>query len=1212
MVNEPVGGVVEADDVEPFVHLHTHTEYSLLDGASRITDLVAAAKGHGQTALAITDHGALYGAVKFYTAARSAGIKPIIGCEMYMAPRSRHDREGRTDRDPNHLILLARNETGYRNLIQLVSKSHLEGYYYKPRIDKELLAEHADGLICLSACIGGELPQAILGGDMDAAESVARQHMEMFGPDGYFLEMMDHAIAEEEAIRAGLLEIARRTGLPLVATNDAHYIGVEDAEAHDILLCIQTQARREDEKRFRFAGPHFSVTSGAHMRDRFAAYGEAVRNTVAVAGLCNLELKLGGNLLPAYSPIPQGHTAESYLRELCQVGLRERYGDGITAEARERLAMELDVIETTGFAPYFLIVWDLIRAARCDGVVVGPGRGSSAGSLVAYVLRITNICPLRYGLIFERFLNRERVEMPDIDIDFDDRRRDRVLQYVQQKYGEDHVAQIITFGTMAARAVIRDVGRALNVPLPDVDRLAKLVPLSVKITLEKALADSRELRGLYESEGWARQVIDIAKRLEGICRNASTHAAGVVIGAEPLTNIVPLQRSTTGDRSSAVTMFDMASISQVGLLKIDFLGLANLTVIDEAVGMIEHSNSTGTRIDMDEIPLDDPATYALLCKADTHGIFQLESTFAKRILIDMQPRSLEDVGVANALNRPGPIEGGVVDLYSKRKRGELSVEYPAGLESLLEPVLAETHGTMVYQDQVMKIAQAVAGFTLGEADLLRGAMGKKDKAKMAKQREKFLAGAALKGISEDGAIELFELMAHFAGYGFNKAHAMAYGLISYQTAYLKANHPVEYMAALLNSRGGDFDKLKQTILDAHAHGLVVHKPDINRSGEGFTVGDRGIGEILFGLQHIKNVGESVTHAIVAARDEGGPFTSLLDLCMRVDSRDLNRRVLESLIQCGALDSLGDRHALLRQLDSSMDHAAAVRRERDLGQTALFGDVVDIIGTIVPHAVMAAGEGGAGNGDGAGKGDDSWLSWERDLLGMYLSDHPLRRIAATLQTRVDTSINELGAHLDGLIVQVGGCIRDVRAFVPRKSTTGQRMAFLQIEDLTGSCEVVVFNRVFEEVAELLRPDAVVVIRGKVESGRPSPNAAVDDEERESEPSKIRADAIFAMDDARLVAWRRNSTVHIRLAPDQHHLVGPLHQAIAEHRGDAPVVIHVESDESIDDIALHEGFTVEPGPGLERTVEALLGPGSYRLETRRERAPERETWGAARRT
>jgi DNA polymerase-3 subunit alpha len=1202
MVGEPV--IARAEENEPFVHLHTHTEYSLLDGAARIPELVATAKRHGQPAIAITDHGALYGAVKFYTAARAAGVKPIIGCEMYMAPRSRHDKEGRADRDPNHLILLARNQTGYRNLIQLVTRSHIEGYYYKPRIDKELLADHADGLVCLSACIGGELPQAILTGDMDAAERVARQHIEIFGADNYFLELQNHGIPEEDAIREGLLEIARRTGQPLVATNDSHYVAVEDAEAHDILLCIQTQARREDEKRFRFHGPEFHVATGAHMRERFAAYGEAVRNTLAVADLCSLELELGGNLLPRYSPIPEGHTAESYLGELCEAGLRERYGDGITPEGRERLAMELDVIRSTGFAPYFLIVWDLIRAARCDGVVVGPGRGSAAGSLVAYVLRITNICPLRYGLLFERFLNRERVEMPDIDIDFDDQRRDRVLQYVQGKYGEDHVAQIITFGTMAARAAIRDVGRALNVPLPDVDRLAKLVPASVGITLERALAGSRDLRDLYDGEGWARHVIDNARRLEGICRNASTHAAGVVIGAEPLADVVPLQRSTTGDRTNAVTMFDMQSIAKVGLLKIDFLGLSNLTVIDDALRIIEATG--GPHIDIDDIPLDDPATFILLCRADTHGIFQLEATFAKRILIDMQPRSLEDLAVAGALNRPGPIEGGVVELYIKRRRGELPVDYPAGLEPLLEPVLAETHGTMVYQDQVMKIAQAVAGFTLGEADLLRGAMGKKDKVKMALQREKFLSGAVAQGVAAERAVELFELMAHFAGYGFNKAHSVAYGLISYQTAYLKANHPLQFMTALLNSRAGDFDKLKQTILDAHAHGLVVHKPDVNRSAAGFSVGDIASGEILFGLQHVKNIGAHVTEAVIAARDDGGPFTGLLDICLRVDSRDLNRRVMESLIRCGSMDEFGNRNALLRQLDSCMDHAAAVRRERDLGQTSLFGDSIDIVGTLVPPLADIPG---------GPDGDDSWLTWERDLLGMYLSDHPLRRLASTLHERVDTSLNELGPHLDGLVVQVGGCIRDVRAFVPRKSSTGRRMAFLQIEDLTGSCEVVVFDRVFEDVAELLRPDAVVVIRGKVEMGRPAPNATVaaaaEDEEHEAEPAKIRADVIYGIDDARLVAWRRNTTVHLRLRRTQHALVGPLRQAVAEHHGDSPVVVHVETDEAVDDVALDQSFNVDPGPGLERTVEGLLGPGSYRVETRRDRAPERETWGAGRR-
>lgn len=1199
MVDEAaeVAPVGPADD---FVHLHTHTEYSLLDGAARIRDLVATARRNHQPALAVTDHGALYGAVEFYAAARAAGIRPILGCEMYMAPRSRLDKEGRADRDPHHLILLARNQTGWRNLIQLVSRSHLEGYYYKPRIDKALLAEHAEGLICLSACIGGELPQTILSGNLDAAESVARQHLEMFGSDNYFLEMQDHGIPEEETIRTGLAEISRRTGVPLVATNDSHYIGTDDAEAHDILLCIQTQARLADEKRFRFHGPHFHLAGGDEMRQRFAAFGEAVRNSLGVAERCSVELPLGANLLPSYSPIPPGHTAATYLRQLCEAGLVDRYGDSPPAEARRRLEMELEVIGETGFAPYFLIVWDLIRAARCDGVVVGPGRGSSAGSLVAYVLRITNICPLRYGLIFERFLNLERLEMPDIDIDFDDRRRDRVLRYVQGKYGEDRVAQIITFGTMAARAAIRDVGRALNIPLPDVDRLAKLVPQSVGITLERALEETRELRELYEGEGWARQVIDNARRLEGICRNASTHAAGVVIGAEPLSNIVPLQRSTTGgDGSTAVTMFDMKAISMVGLLKIDFLGLSNLTVIDDTLRLIEAR--TGQRLDIDSISLDDPATYALLCRADTHGVFQLEGTFAKRILIDMQPRTLEDLAVASALNRPGPIEGGVVDLYTKRRRGEVAVAYPPGLEELLAPMLAETHGTIVYQDQVMKIAQAVAGFSLGEADVLRGAMGKKNHEKMATQQEKFIAGALRSGLDAGTATELFQLMAKFAGYGFNKAHSVAYGLISYQTAYLKANHPLEYMTALLDSRAGDFDKLKQSILDAHAHGLVVHKPDLNRSAARFSVGDPEEGEILFGLQHVKNVGTKVSDQIVAAREAGGEFTSLVDICLRVESRDLNRRVLESLIRCGALDELGGRTALLRQLDSAMDHAAALRRERELGQTSLFADAVDVVGTLVPPLSALEGE-----SRGA---DESWLAWERDLLGMYLSDHPLRRVAHDLQERVDTAISELGPHLDGLVVQIGGCVRDVRAFVPRRSSSGQRMAFVQLEDLTGSCEVIVFQRVFEECAALLRADAVIVVQGRVEAGRPAVDGTEEDDV-DAPPAKILADAVFAVDDARLVAWRRNSSVHVRLGRDQLAMIAPLRQAVAAHPGDCPVVVHVEGLDSIDDIALPGDFGVAPGPGLERVVEGLLGEGSYRVETRRDRAPAREV-GAGRR-
>jgi len=1190
---------------DPFVHLHTHTEYSLLDGAARIDDLVGEAKRLGQPAVSITDHGVLYGAVEFVDAATKQGINPIIGCEAYMAPRSRHDKEGRADRDPNHLVLLARDDTGYRNLVKLISTSHLEGYYYKPRIDKELLAQHSEGLICLSACIGGELPQAILRGDMDGAESVARQHMEIFGPDNYFLELQDHGIPEETSIREGLVEIARRTGLAMVCTNDSHYIRAEDAEAHDILLCLQTGARRQDEKRFKFAGPHFYVAGGDEMRQRFAAYGEAASNTLHVAQRCKVQMQLGQTLLPRYEPIPEGMDAVSYLRHLCEEGLRKRYGDSPSPEAWERLRMELDVIEETGFSAYFLIVWDFMRAARCDGVKIGPGRGSAAGSLVAYVLEITNLDPLRYNLLFERFLNRERVSMPDIDCDFDDRRRDRVLQYVQGKYGSDRVAQIITFGTMAARAAIRDVGRVLDVPLAEVDRLAKLVPQAVGITLDAALKQSRELRDVYDNEPWAAQVIDNARRLEGICRNASTHAAGVVIAPEPLANIVPLQRSTS-DRESVVTQFDMNGVQKIGLLKMDFLGLSNLTIIDETLQFVEQTR--GDVIDIDTLPLDDEPTYALFGRADTLGIFQFEGPGAKKVLIDMQPQSLDDLSVANGLNRPGPIEGGVIDIFMRRRRGEEAIEYLPGLAEKLGPILAETHGTMIYQEQVMMIAREVAGFSLAEADILRAAMGKKDQAKMAQQREKFLGRAIDNGTGAEVAEELFELMAKFAKYGFNKSHSMCYSLVGYQTAYLKANYPLEFMAALLNSRGGDFDKLKQTILDARARGLDVRPPDVNRSIGGFSVGDLDRREILYGLHHIKNVGEKVIDAVLDARADGGPFASLLDLCERVGSRDMNRRVMEALIRSGACDCLGERAALLAVLDQVLDRVAQVRRERDSGQTSLFG-------------APAAGDGG--DADAAGLltvelhmpsvppvPDKERLDWEKEFLGMYLSDHPLRRVEDELRSRTDASIGELGAHLDGCTVQVGGALREVRAFVPRRSTTGERMAFLQLEDMTGSCEVVVFARTFEECVDVLRPDNFVVVRGRVEA-TPRARAAGEsgvaadlDERAEPEQPKILAEAVYALDDIRLSTWRSNRTVHVTVTAQQLPMLDALRAALGRSAGDSPVVLHVEDTEKVLDVSLADEFCVDPGPALERDVEALLGAHAYRLEVRRDKAPERQ--------
>jgi DNA polymerase-3 subunit alpha len=1204
----PVAGAApaEAGPAEaPFVHLHTHTEYSLLDGAARIGELVAEAKRLQQPALAITDHGVLYGAVEFQAAARDAGIKPIIGCEMYMAPRSHRDKEGKADRDPNHLVLLARDATGYRNLIHLVSTAQLDGFYYKPRIDKELLAQHSEGLICLSACIGGELPQAVLRGDLDAAEAVAREHLEIFGSDNYFLELQDHGIPEEVVIREGLRDIARRTGIPMVCTNDSHYIHPDDAEAHDILLCLQTGARRSDEKRFRFAGPSFYLAGGREMRARFPDHAEAVANTLAVAQRCNFEMSLGQTLLPRYEPIPEGLDADGYLRELCEQGLVDRYGPEPSQEARERLAMELDVIRETGFAAYFLIVQDFIRAARCNDVKVGPGRGSAAGSLVAYVLRITNICPLRYGLIFERFLNRERLSMPDIDIDFDDRRRDRVIQYVQEKYGKERVAQIITFGTMAARAAIRDVGRVLDVPLPDVDRLAKLVPAQIGITLDDA-ARSREMREVLEREDWARPVIDIARRLEGICRNASTHAAGVVIAPSALIDIVPLQRSTSDrDASMQVTQFDMDGVQRIGLLKMDFLGLTNLSVIEEALDNIERTSGR-PRIDIDAVSLEDPVTYALLCRADTLGVFQLEAVGGKRILIDMQPQSLEDLSAAIALNRPGPIEGGVIDLYMKRKRGEEPIGYPPGLEDRMGPILASTFGTIVYQDQVMKIAQAVAGYTLGEADVLRAAMGKKDKAKMARQRIKFIKGAVERGTSDEVAAQLFDLIAFFAGYGFGLAHSICYALIAYQTAYLKANHPLEYMTALLNSKSGDFDRLKPAILDCHARGLSVLPPDVNRSDAGFTVGDPQAREILYGLSCIKNVGTKVVEQIIEARAEDGPFRSLLDLCLRAGGRDLNRRVLEALVRSGACDPLGDRAALLATIDRALDRAQQIRYEREIGQTSIFG-----LPEVVPG--VAGGDAPAAGFDDielvgipAAPPGDEYLHWEREHLGMYLSDHPLRRVADTIRSRVDTTIGELGPHLDGLVVQVGGAVRELRTVVPRRSTTGARMAFLQLEDMTGTCEVVVFARTFEECAALLRPDAVVVVRGKVEAPRGASegllSAAVgEDELGEPQPPKLVAETVMALEDPRLLTWRADQTVHVTVGHAQGALAASLRRCLDAHAGDIPVVVHVDHPGKVDEVTLGPESGVSPTPALERAVAALLGEGAYRVELRREQAP-----------
>ncbi len=1214
-----------------FVHLHTHTEYSLLDGATRIRELVARAAALGMPAVAITDHGTLSGAIEFYEAAEAAGIRPIIGCEVYVAARTRHQREGRADRDPSHLVLLARDDAGYRNLMRLVSRAHLEGYYYKPRIDMELLSEHAEGLIALSGCLGGEIPQRLLAGDEAGAERLARAYSELLGPDNFFLELQDHGIDDEARVRRGLLQLARRTGLPLVATNDLHYLDPADAEPHDILLCLQTGSRLGDERRLRFAGPSFYLATAEEMALRFSDCPEAVANTVAIAERCRFAPELDRRLLPGYAT-PEGESPDQLLARLAASGLRERCGaDGASPAHTTRLETELRVIRDTGFAAYFLIVWDLIRAAREQGVTVGPGRGSAAGSLTAYALGITGLDPLRYGLTFERFLNAERGSMPDIDIDFDVAGRSRVIEYVAQRYGQDRVAQIVTFGTMAARAALRDVGRVLDIPLQLVDRLAKLVPPRPGVTLEAALAESRELRQCYETEDWARKLVDNARRLEGISRNAGTHAAGVVIGPGPLQDYVPLQRAT-GSRDAIVTQFDMVGVQRVGLLKMDFLGLENLTILEEACDNVERA--TGQRPDLDRLPLDDATTFDLLARGDTFGVFQMEAEGARRILVEMRPRSLLDLAAATALIRPGPSEGRVLDLYLRRRRGEEAITYP---HPSLEPILAETHGVILYQDQVMQIASQVAGFSLGAADILRAAMGKKDKAKMAAQRERFLVGALANGIAAATAETLFDTIDYFAGYGFNKAHSVAYGLITYQTAYLKANHPLAYTAALLNSKAGQSDRLKRAVLDARDHGIEVLPPDVGRSEAGFSVAagtgpPAPGGTVLFGLQHIKNVGEHGARQIVQERSAHGPYRSLLDLCLRIGGQGLNRRVLEALIKSGALDQVGERAQLLAQMDQALQRADRIQAERRSGQTSLF------------TSLLGAEADGAGGGDDEGGGavatldelapvadvapmpQRERLALERELLGLYLSDHPLRPLQDRLRERSDTEVAELGG-LGGHLVQVAGALREARTVRSRRGAT---MAFCQLEDLTGVCEVVVFPTVFDLARPLLQADQVVVVSGRAEVGpRPSgggpvtpaaavPAAAADGaadgdpglEVQEIEPSeagaelpRVIAEAVWALEDPGLDHWRADATVHITSPEGTRDGLARLAQILAAHPGPTPVVLHLHDPEGEHEVELGESHRVSLAPPLERAVVGCCGPGAYRVQRVRPRAPAR---------
>jgi len=1168
---------------ETFVHLHNHTEYSLLDGASRIPAMVARAAELGMPAIGLTDHGVMYGSIHFYKACKDVGIKPIIGCEVYVAPRSRLLREGRVDRDPNHLTLLAANHEGYVNLMRLCTVGQMEGMYYKPRIDKEILAEHSKGLIALSGCLQGEAASRIVEGDIDGARESVAAYRDIFGKDRFLLEVQRHGIDRQVEVNTVLERFGKELGLRLCATNDLHYVHRHDSEAHDVLLCLQTGARFNDPNRWRFSTQENYLKTPAEMIETFGDLPDALASTLEVADQVDLKLNLGATLLPPFD-VPDGLTPDQYLKQLVGKGMEWRFGNP-SAQVMERAEQELFVISQTGYASYFLIVWDFYNFARQNGIVVGPGRGSAAGSLVSYCLGITNLDPIQHGLIFERFLNIDRVSMPDIDCDFSVEGREKVIRYVSEKYGSDRVAQIITFTTMASKAAIRDVGRVLEVPLRDTDRLAKLIPVwqGRSKSLDDAMKEVPDLREAYESNEDQKRLIDVARALENVSRNVSTHAAGVVIAPEPLVRYTPLQY---GPKSEAViTQYDMKAVGDIGLLKIDFLGLQNLDIIATCLRLVRERRDI--EVDLESVPFDDAKTYELIAAGDTHGVFQFEGAGMRRMLMDMRPQSFGDVSAAVALFRPGPMVN--IPAFIARKQGREPIEY---MHERLEPILRETYGVMIYQEQVMMAARELAGFTMSEADILRAAMGKKDKAKMAKLRTKFIDGTVERGIPKSTAEALFDGIAKFAEYGFNRAHSAAYGVIAYQTAYLKANYPLEYMTALLIHMEGNAERVATAIVDCRLRGIDVLAPDINRSRADFSIAD---GRIQFGLAAIKNVGQHAVESIVSLRDADGPFKSLEDLCERTSAiQDVNRRVLEALVQSGACDSLGERARLIAALDHAVSRAERARRDRESGQTSLLEMVgseevtADDYGLTIDVAPMAGEE---------------KLRLEKELLGLYLSDHPLRRISAELAKLSDTQAVEVTSALQDTEVRVAGLVREVRRVVTRK---GQIMAYATLEDLTGSVDIVLFPRVFEQARLLFEPDKVVVVQGKVDARAGSTRASgaasspVDPEiEVEVETASVVADMAWLWDDPDCAPVSRRQLVHVRIPSSDAGLAEQLESVLARHPGTDEVVLHVVVG-SREVVVNADRYHVLAGPALAAEIDQLVGEAATRLETVRPKA------------
>lgn len=1152
-----------------FVHLHLHSQYSLLDGAIRINDLMEKAREFKMPAIAVTDHGNMFGAMEFYESAMKHGIKPIIGCEVYLAPGSRHEKTGvrGISEAAYHLVLLVKNETGYKNLMKLVSFGYTEGFYYKPRVDKELLRTHGEGLIALSSCLKGEVPYLLSRGEKEKAYLIAEEFKSIFPDRRFFLEIQENGIKEQTIANKAMLTLSKELDIPLVATNDCHYLKREDARAHEVLLCIQTGKTMKDADRMAFSSDAFYVKSPEEMIKAFDYCPEAIKNTIEIAERCNLKLEFGKYHLPHYH-LPEGLTdMDAYFEEEARKGLEVRFAvmnlsDDQKEVYRNRLEFEIEMIKKMKFPGYLLIVADFINYAKKRGIPVGPGRGSAAGSLVAYAMRITDLDPLPYNLLFERFLNPERVSMPDIDVDFCIDGRDEVIKYVREKYGKDNVSQIITFGTMKAKAAIRDVGRGMDVQYSEVDRIAKLVPNTLGITIKDALKQEPRLEELYKSSPQVKDLLDIAQALEGLTRHASKHAAGVVIANRPLVEYTPLYVQD----EEVTTQYDMKYIEKLGLIKFDFLGLQTLTLIEDALKLIKAVR--GETIDMARLPLNDEATYKLLSSGDTTGVFQLESSGMKDLLARLRPSTFEDVIALIALYRPGPMN--MIPEFIDRKHGRVPIKYEL---PELEPILKDTYGVMVYQEQVMQISQAVAGYSLGQADILRRAMGKKKADEMAKQKEHFLDGAKHKKIDPKKAAKIFDLMAKFAEYGFNKSHSAAYSLIAYHTAYLKAHYPVEFMAAMLTSEVSNTDKIIKYIGECRDHNITVLPPDVNESQRDFSVVE---GKIRFGLAAVKGVGGAAVDIIIEEREKGGGFASLLDFCERVDLRKVNRKVMEGLLKCGAFDSSGNKRAqMMEGLDRAMEIGQSVQKDRGAGQMGLFGGTATLKASTVYNLP-----------DIPEWPENILLTNEKEALGFFITGHPLARFSDDMKRLANATTARLSEMQDRCEVRVAGIVAATKEINTKK---GDRMAFITLEDLDGFAEVIVLPEIFKKASHLFSGDEPILVKGVLDLGEDGKDEGGEEEgsgnKTPKKGAKIVASEIISLTQAKEKAVK---SVHFKLSSiglTKDHLT-KLKELLDEYGGNCSAFLHISvpnQGETV--IALHDG--VSPSPALEEGVEKLLG-------------------------